>query len=146
MVWEAGCNWEQPLEAYLSPHSLPPSDTSTLDGQLISEDSSIVSIESSLLSSFLLLSHHPLEFYLIWPVEHTMLIRLSPRSFRKGIKAGLMHSSAFLSNRDLIISSKEPSHSSSSIRLDPSPHSSATISWLINYQFYGELPTCQSSH
>jgi len=146
MVWEAGCNWEQPLEPYLSLHSLLPSDTSTLDGPLISEDSSIVSTESSLLSSLLLQSLHLPEFFLIWQAEPTMPIRPSPRSFRRGTRAGLMLSSVFLSSRDLIISSREPSHSSSSMQLDLSPPSSATISWLINYQFYGELPTCQSSH
>ena len=146
MVWEAGCNWEQPLEPYLSLHSLLPSDTSTLDGLLILEDSSIVSTESSLLSSLLPPSLHPPEFFLIWQAEPTTLIRPSPRSFRRGTRAGLMLSSVFLSSRDLIISSREPSHSSSSMQLDLSPPSSATISWLINYQFYGELPTCQFSH
>lgn len=146
MVWEAECNWEQPLEPYLSLHSLLPSDTSTLDGPLISEDSSIVSTESSLLSSLLPPSLHPQEFFLIWQVEPTTPIRPSPRSFRRGTRAGLMLSSVFLSSRDLIISSREHSHSSSSMQLDLSPPSSATISWLINYQFYGELPTCQSSH
>ena len=143
MDWKVDYNLVLPQVHLVSPHKSHLWDSSTLVGQTILEDLSIITIESSQLLWPQHSALHLLVLLSIWLLEPTMLTRLSLNNSKRDTRASGMPSKEFLLSKDLIIFSKTLSHSSSNTVLVHSLPFSAMIGWLTSSQSYGELEVCQ---